>query len=208
MRTSLAHRFALPLLIAVCTQLAAAQGRAAGMQERAGPDFSASVLREESAVVSITTTTHKSQFSELGAVPDGLAFPALRERTPREPWARPRRPEQERGRASGFILSSDGEIITNAHAVSDVDQAVVRLADGRQFTARVVGIDRSSDVALLKIAANGLPAAAIGSSERLTAGEWVVAIGSPFGLDSSVTDRKSTRLNSSHIQKSRMPSSA
>jgi len=180
-----ARRLGLTLLLALCAPLAVAQGIGTGRPT--GPDFSASVLREGAAVVSITTTTSTASFSEPGAAPDGIAIPAARERTAREPWARPRRAEHERGRASGFLISADGEIITNAHAVADVDHAAVRLADGRQFSARVIGLDRNSDVALLKIAASGLPVAVIGSSERLTAGEWVVAIGSPFGLDSSVT---------------------
>jgi serine protease Do len=85
------------------------------------------------------------------------------------------------------VIGSDGEILTNAHAVADAERLIVRLADGRQFSGKVVGIDRTTDVALLKIDARGLPAAAIGSSASLVAGEWVVAIGSPFGLDNSAT---------------------
>ena len=137
-------------------------------------------------VVSITTTRRAAQ-GELGFAPDSFAVPARRPTASRDPWSWPRRAEHERDLASGVVIGSDGEILTNAHAVADVERVIVRLADGRQFTGKVVGIDRTTDVALLKIDARGLPAAAIGSSASLVAGEWVVAIGSPFGLDNSAT---------------------
>ncbi|MDT0498428.1 DegQ family serine endoprotease [Algiphilus sp. W345] len=88
---------------------------------------------------------------------------------------------------SGFVLWSDGYIVTNRHVVRDADEIIVRLLDRRQFAASVVGIDERSDIALLKIDARGLPAARIGDSELLRVGEWVLAIGSPFGFDHSVT---------------------
>ncbi|MDM0041170.1 trypsin-like peptidase domain-containing protein [Variovorax sp. J22G21] len=96
-------------------------------------------------------------------------------------------PGQIRDLASGVILASDGLILTSAHVVADIDEAQVRLADGRRFTGRVVGIDRRTDVALLKIAATGLPTAPFGDSARLAAGDWVAAIGAPFGFRGSVT---------------------
>jgi serine protease Do len=182
-----ARRFVLPLLIvAHFTGLPWAVAQPAMTDGRGLPDFASPLVRESSVVVSITTTRRAVQ-AELGFAPDSFAMPAQRPTASRDPWGGSRRPEQERGLASGIVIGSDGEILTNAHAVADVDRATVRLADGRQFTGKVVGIDKTTDVALLKIDARGLPAATIGSSARLVAGEWVVAIGSPFGLDNSAT---------------------
>ena len=89
--------------------------------------------------------------------------------------------------ASGIILSSDGLILTSAHVVTQIDEARVRLDDGRRFTARLVGSDPKTDVALLKIEAKGLPVAVIGDSSKLSLGDWVAAIGAPFGFHGSVT---------------------
>ncbi len=103
---------------------------------------------------------------------------------------RPNRPPEEdqpRGVASGFILTPDGFIMTNAHVVDGADEVLVTLTDKREFKARIVGADKRSDVALVKIEATGLPAVKIGDVNRLRVGEWVMAIGSPFGLDNSVT---------------------
>ena len=88
---------------------------------------------------------------------------------------------------TGFIISADGYVLTNHHVVDGADTVRIRLADRREFTAKVVGSDEQSDVALLKIAATGLPTLRIGDSKSLKSGQWVVAIGSPFGLDHSVT---------------------
>ncbi|MBN8262034.1 MAG: Do family serine endopeptidase [Xanthomonadales bacterium] len=97
--------------------------------------------------------------------------------------ARPRGVSQ----GTGFIISADGYVLTNHHVVEGADTVRIRLADRREFTAKVVGSDEQSDVALLKIAATGLPTLRIGDSKSLKSGQWVVAIGSPFGLDHSVT---------------------
>src|SRR4249919_447104 len=88
---------------------------------------------------------------------------------------------------TGFIISGDGYVLTNHHVVDGADTVKVRLSDRREYTAKVVGSDQQSDVALLKIAATGLPALRLGDSRQLKPGQWVVAIGSPFGLDHSVT---------------------
>lgn len=88
---------------------------------------------------------------------------------------------------SGFILSSDGYILTNNHVVSGAEKVVVRLSDHRELDAKVVGTDEKSDVALLKVNATGLPAVSIGDSSKLKPGQWVVAIGSPFGFDHTIT---------------------
>ncbi|MDR1648138.1 MAG: DegQ family serine endoprotease [Zoogloeaceae bacterium] len=94
---------------------------------------------------------------------------------------------ERRSLGSGFILSEDGYLLTNAHVVAGADEVTVRLSDKREFSAQVVGADKRTDVALLKIEAKGLPFARLGESEKLRVGEWVVAIGSPFGLESTVT---------------------
>ena len=88
---------------------------------------------------------------------------------------------------SGFLISPDGYVLTNHHVVDGADEVKVRLTDRREFTAKVVGSDQQYDVALLKIDANGLPALRLGDSKRIKPGQWAVAIGSPFGLDQSVT---------------------
>ncbi|MGI9025913.1 MAG: DegQ family serine endoprotease [Burkholderiaceae bacterium] len=92
-----------------------------------------------------------------------------------------------RGLGSGFIVSADGTILTNAHVVDGASTVTVKLTDRREFTAKVLGSDKKSDIAVIKIDAKNLPVVALGSSEKLNVGEWVVAIGSPFGFDNSVT---------------------
>ncbi|MDH6590509.1 serine protease Do [Variovorax sp. TBS-050B] len=94
---------------------------------------------------------------------------------------------QIRDLASGLIVSGDGLILTSAHVVANIDEAQVRLDDGRRFAARVVGLDRRTDVGLLKIDVTGLPTAVIGDSSRLAPGDWVAAISAPFGFHGSVT---------------------
>ncbi len=104
---------------------------------------------------------------------------------------RPNRPQQEeeqpRGVGSGFILSADGYVMTNAHVVDGADEVIVTLTDKREFKAKIVGADKRTDVAVVKIEASGLPAVRIGDVSRLKVGEWVLAIGSPFGLENTVT---------------------
>jgi serine protease Do len=104
---------------------------------------------------------------------------------------RPNRPQQEeeqpRGVGSGFILSADGYVMTNAHVVDGADEVIVTLTDKREFKAKIVGADKRTDVAVVKIEASGLPAVRIGDVSRLKVGEWVMAIGSPFGLENTVT---------------------
>jgi serine protease Do len=99
----------------------------------------------------------------------------------------PPREIPSRGNGSGFIVSSDGYILTNAHVVQGVDEVTVKLTDKRKFTAKVIGYDTRSDVAVLKINASNLPAVSIGNPDKLRVGEAVIAIGSPFGFENSVT---------------------
>jgi serine protease Do len=92
-----------------------------------------------------------------------------------------------RGQGSGFIISSDGLILTNAHVVRDADEVTVKLTDRREFRAKVLGADPKTDVAVLKVEANNLPTAPLGKADSIAVGEWVLAIGSPFGFDNSAT---------------------
>jgi serine protease Do len=101
---------------------------------------------------------------------------------PQQPQAQPMR-----GLGSGFIVSRDGYILTNAHVVDHADEVTVRLTDRREFKAKVVGVDKESDVALIKIAAKDLPTVKLGNSHDAQVGEWVVAIGSPYGFENTVT---------------------
>ncbi|MEH2446195.1 MAG: HhoA/HhoB/HtrA family serine endopeptidase [Nostoc sp.] len=107
----------------------------------------------------------------------------------------------ERGTGSGFILSEDGELLTNAHVVADTDTVLVTLKDGRSLEGKVVGVDSVTDVAVVKIKANHLPTVKLGNSQNLIPGEWAIAIGNPLGLDNTVTigiisatDRTSTQV--------------
>ncbi len=93
----------------------------------------------------------------------------------------------ERGTGSGFIISADGRLITNAHVISGADSVKVTLKDGRTFPGRVVGVDSVTDVAVVKIEAKNLPTVSLGSAEKLIPGEWAIAIGNPLGLDNTVT---------------------
>src|SRR5476649_1220109 len=95
--------------------------------------------------------------------------------------------EQSSGVGSGFIMSADGYVMTNAHVVDDADTIYVTLTDKREFKAKLVGADKRSDVALVKIDGGSLPHLTLGDSSKIKAGEWVIAIGSPFGLDNTVT---------------------
>ena len=103
------------------------------------------------------------------------------------PFMQPGQGAPMRGEGSGFIVSTDGIILTNAHVVDDAQKVTVKLTDRREFEARVIGSDAKSDVAVLKIDAQNLPVIKLGDPQTLQVGEWVVAIGSPFGLENSVT---------------------
>jgi serine protease Do len=109
--------------------------------------------------------------------------------SPFAPFFRGAPPQQgpSRGEGSGFIVSADGTILTNAHVVSGASEVTVRLTDRREYVAKVVGVDTKSDVAVIRIAAKNLPTVKLGDTRNLKVGEWVVAIGAPFGFENSVT---------------------
>jgi len=153
------------------------------------PSFAALVKREGPAVVNISTTQKVTvepfAFPGFpGIQPDDPFFEFFRRFNPGDQL--PREYETQ-SLGSGFIISQDGYIMSNAHVVANADEVVVRLTDKREFKAKVIGIDQRSDIALLKIAASGLPVVNIGDSSRLEVGDWVVAIGSPFGFSNSVS---------------------
>jgi serine protease Do len=169
------------LVVAVAVQAAAVQSQTL-LGEASRPDLSPLISREEAVVVSIRTS---------GPI-RGLGLGEYEENLPADDagWAshdRDNEASPEESFGSGFVIASDGFILSNAHVVIGVDEITVRLADKRRFSARVIGFDRITDVALLKIDASNLPVALRGDPARLQLGEWVVAIGSPFGLESSVT---------------------
>ncbi len=116
----------------------------------------------------------------------GIPVPPNMPRAPRPDRSQPDE-DQPRGVGSGFILTSDGLVMTNAHVVEGADEVLVTLTDKREFKARIIGSDKRTDVAVVKIEATGLPAVKIGDISRLKVGEWVMAIGSPFGLENTVT---------------------
>ncbi len=171
----------------------------AGAQARALPDFTDLVEQVGPSVVNIRTLEKVSQRQGAGngVDEDMLEFfrrfgipvpPTIPRQGPRS--NRPQEPQEEdvpRGVGSGFILTADGFIMTNAHVVDGADEVLVTLTDKREFKAKIVGADKRSDVAVVKIEATGLPAVKVGDVSRLKVGEWVMAIGSPFGLESTVT---------------------
>jgi serine protease Do len=136
-----------------------------------GIDFVAAVARQAPAVVSVLIIGQGNAWLD----DDELRVPARS------------RLGSDRASATGFVVSNDGYILTSAHAVVGAQETSVLIADQRRFQADVVGLDRRTDVAVLKIAASNLSVAAIGSSARLCPGEWVAALGAPFGFEQSVT---------------------
>ena len=155
------------------------------------PDFADMVDKVGPAVVNIRTT-------ERVRLGEGQGDEEMQEflrrffggqMVPRGRRGMPQQEEQEvqRGVGSGFIISDDGFVLTNAHVVEGADEVTVTLTDRREFKAKVLGADRRTDVALLKVEARSLPSVRIGDSNRIRAGEWVIAIGSPFNLENTVT---------------------
>ncbi len=162
------------------------------------PDFTTLVEESAPAVVNISTRQNVSskgsaggfhQLPELEGLPP--IFREFFERSlpmPREPQGRNRGQQREaQSLGSGFIISEDGYILTNNHVIADADEIIVRLADRSELQAKLVGTDPRTDVALLKVEGKNLPTVKLGKAKDLKVGEWVLAIGSPFGFDHSVT---------------------
>ena len=155
------------------------------------PDFTQLVEQASPAVVNISTTQKlpDRKVSNMGPMPDleGLP-PGLRDFFERSiPPSQGGRQREAQSLGSGFIISPDGYILTNNHEVADADEIIVRLSDRSEMKAKLIGTDPRSDVALLKIEGKNLPVLKLGKSQDLKAGQWVVAIGSPFGFDHTVT---------------------
>ncbi|HEY5994745.1 MAG TPA: DegQ family serine endoprotease [Gallionellaceae bacterium] len=151
------------------------------------PDFTELVEKQGAAVVNISTTQVIHNNQAFPGMPPGMDendpfFEFFRRFAPPAP-----REQETQSLGSGFIISQDGYILTNAHVVDGADRVTVRLTDKREFKAKVIGADKRADVALIKIEATGLPKIIQGDPSKLKVGEWVVAIGSPFGFDNSVT---------------------
>lgn len=191
------HFFALVILCAMFGM--ANQARAAA---RDLPDFSDLVEKVGPAVVNIRTTQKLSQVAQQQQMPE---IPGL---DPNDPFydffrrfmqpQQPQQPQQQmphgnpnrevpRGVGSGFIIDSNGYVLTNHHVIEGADNIYVTLTDKREFKAKVIGSDKRTDVALLKIDGKDLPTIKIGDDSKAKVGQWVVAIGSPFGLDNTVT---------------------
>ena len=163
-------------------------------QTRDLPDFTQIVEQQGAAVVNISTTQQRQRRAQ-PQVPqldeDDPMYEFFRRFIPRGPQGpqgpqTPREPESS-SLGSGFVVSADGYILTNAHVVDSADEITVKFTDKREFKAKVIGADRRTDVALIKIEASGLQAVKFGDPTRLKVGEWVLAIGSPFGFENSVT---------------------
>jgi serine protease Do len=177
---------AFALLLATLAAVAVpagAQGRAAGL-----PDFTDLYDKQGPAVVSVDVTqkAKRARGPELSEDDPFYEFFRRFGQIPR-PRGAPEREFEQQSVGSGFIISSDGYLITNAHVVDGADEVSVKLTDRREFKAKVIGADKRTDVALLKIEAKDLPKVTIGDPEKLKVGEWVVAIGKPFGLENSMT---------------------
>jgi len=157
------------------------------------PDFTRLVEEQGNAVVNISTTQAVRRSGALPQVPgieDEEVLEFFRRFIPRQPGpgqpAPGPRPES-RSLGSGFIISTDGYVLTNAHVVEGADEINVKLTDKREYKAKVIGADKRTDIALIKIDTTGLPAVRFGDPTKLKVGEWVVAIGSPFGFENTVT---------------------
>jgi serine protease Do len=154
------------------------------------PDFTELAEKQGQAVVNISTTHVVKGGSQMMPFPfdeNDPEFEFFKRFIPKMPGGGKPREFENKSLGSGFIISNDGYIMTNAHVIDGADQVTVRLVDKREFKAKVIGADKRTDVALIKIEAGSLPVVKLANMANLKVGEWVVAIGSPFGFDNSVT---------------------
>src|SRR5881394_1102279 len=163
----------------------------AALPAAALPDFSGLVEKYGPAVVNISVVQGTKTAARMPRfqMPDDEDLPQLFRNLPFQ-FQIPDQPQERgpmRGVGSGFIVSADGIILTNAHVVDGADEVTVKLTDKREFTAKVLGADKTTDIAVLKIAARDLPYVRIGDPKATKVGEWVVAIGQPFGFENTVT---------------------
>jgi serine protease Do len=187
-------------LTALMLAAAALVPRPAHAQPRELPDFTELVERVGPAVVNIRTAERRGASAQAGSgeideqmreffrrfgipLPNNPQPGQPRRGGPRDEDSEP----QQRGVGSGFVLTADGFVLTNAHVVDGADEVIVTLTDKREFKAKIIGADRRTDVAVVKIEATGLPMVKIGDVTQLKVGAWVIAIGSPFNLENTVT---------------------
>jgi serine protease Do len=166
---------------AVPTSAAPPSARVTGL-----PDFSELVVESGPAVVNISVT-EKAQHLGFGGSGDGEGEDPLSQFFHHHQMPGPDHAQPSHGIGSGFIVSPDGYVLTNAHVVADASEVTVKLTDRREFAAKVIGVDKRSDVALIKIAGTGLPFVHFGDPAKIRPGQWAIAIGSPFGFENSVT---------------------
>jgi serine protease Do len=191
-----ASAFFVPPLVGIVSSSSAA-APVAGL-----PDFADLVERTGGAVVNIRTTQRIKPGQSTPSSEDeemqeffrrffGVPVPPRQQQPDRAPRGKtpgvPQEEEVPRGVGSGFIISADGFVLTNAHVVDGADDVYVTLTDKREYKAKTIGVDKRTDVAVVKIEGNNLPRLTIGDPNKLRVGEWVIAIGSPFGLDNTVT---------------------
>lgn len=185
----------LPMAAQAQAPAPAALPSAAAAAVRGLPDFTDLVEQVGPSVVNIRTSEKVASRGNASGMDEdmleffrrfGVPIPNLPQR-PQRPQAPQAEEEQPRGVGSGFILTQDGYVMTNAHVVEGASEVIVTLTDKREFKAKIIGSDKRTDVAVVKIDAKGLPAVKVGDVNRLKVGEWVMAIGSPFGLENSVT---------------------
>ncbi|HMA88489.1 MAG TPA: DegQ family serine endoprotease [Burkholderiales bacterium] len=164
-------------------------GGQVGAQARELPDFTQLVEHQGPAVVNISTkqAVQRSALPQIPGVDDEELREFFRRFMPRRPPVEPGPRSETRSLGSGFIISEDGYILTNAHVIEGADEIDVRFTDKRELKARVIGSDKRTDVALIKVDATGLSVVKFGDPARLKVGEWVVAIGAPFGFENTVT---------------------
>jgi serine protease Do len=162
---------------------------AAAAQKGAMPDFATLVEEQGKAVVNVEVLQRPQHANRQSRVsPEDPLFDFFRRfGIPPPQFGQRGEAPPARGSGSGFIVSNDGYILTNAHVVAEADEVTVRLTDRREFRAKVIGFDERTDTAVIKIDGKDLPTVRLGTSKNLKPGEWVVAIGSPFGLENSVT---------------------
>ncbi len=188
-------RASLPAVLLTLT-MAGLPAQAVHAQARALPDFTDLVEQVGPSVVNIRTLQKVSSRQQSAGPGEeemleffrrfGLPMPNVPKQAPRSNRSAPEE-EVPRGVGSGFIFSQDGLIMTNAHVIDGADEVFVTLTDKREFKAKIIGADKRSDVALVKIEAAGLTPVKVGDVARLKVGEWVMAIGSPFGFENTVT---------------------
>jgi serine protease Do len=185
-----------------CVVAVVSLAAAAAVSAQQFPNFADLAEKHGPAVVNISTQSRGGNQAQIPGLseddpfyeffrrfmpPDARPGPGPRRGQPQPPGGSNRAPLRPFGMGSGFFISTDGYVLTNAHVVENADEITVRLTDKREFKARVIGSDKRTDVAVLKVDATALPKVLVGDTNKLRVGEWVMAIGSPYGFTNTVT---------------------